>query len=96
MSALRHPNVLLTLGIAEDAATGSKGIVMELMEASLADVLNLKSFEQVKIQRLGQRHRSSRRPPDRLQGRPPDRHLISAVLLVERPLLIPRIPSESV
>jgi len=46
MSALRHPNVLLTLGIAEDAATGSKGIVMELMEASLADVLNLKSFEQ--------------------------------------------------
>jgi serine/threonine protein kinase len=46
MSALRHPNVLLTLGIAEDAVGGSKGIVMELMEASLADVLCLSSFEQ--------------------------------------------------
>jgi serine/threonine protein kinase len=38
--------VLLTLGIAEDAVEGSKGIVMELMEASLADVLTLASFEQ--------------------------------------------------
>jgi len=46
MSTLRHPNVLLTLGIAEDSYSGSKGIVMELMEASLADVLNLSSFEQ--------------------------------------------------
>jgi len=46
MSALRHPNVLLTLGIAEDAYSGSKGILMELMEASLMDVLNLPSFQQ--------------------------------------------------
>ena len=46
MSQLRHPNVLLTLGIAEDAAEGTKGIVMELMEASLADVLSLASFQQ--------------------------------------------------
>ena len=45
MSALRHPNVLLTLGIAEDAVEGTKGIVMELMEASLTDVLTLASFE---------------------------------------------------
>ena len=46
MSQLRHPNVLLTLGIAEDAVEGTKGIVMELMEASLADVLSSASFEQ--------------------------------------------------
>jgi len=46
MATLRHPNVLLTLGIAEDASTGSKGILMELMEASLMDVLNLPSFKQ--------------------------------------------------
>ena len=46
MSQLRHPNVLLTLGIAEDAAEGTKGIVMELMEASLADVLQLEVFQQ--------------------------------------------------
>ena len=45
MSTLRHPNVLLTFGIAEDAVEGAKGIVMELMEASLADVLTLASFE---------------------------------------------------
>ena len=45
MSTLRHPNVLLTFGIAEDAVEGTKGIVMELMEASLADVLTLASFE---------------------------------------------------
>ena len=45
MSTLRHPNVLLTLGIAEDSIEGTKGIVMELMEASLADVLTLASFE---------------------------------------------------
>jgi serine/threonine protein kinase len=45
MSTLHHPNVLLTLGIAEDAADGTKGIVMELMEASLTDVLTLASFE---------------------------------------------------
>ena len=45
MSQLRHPNVLLTLGIAEDAVEGTKGIVMELMEASLADVINLAAFE---------------------------------------------------
>jgi serine/threonine protein kinase len=45
MSTLRHPNVLLTFGIAEDAVEGTKGIVMELMEASLADVLSLASFE---------------------------------------------------
>ena len=45
MSTLRHPNVLLTFGIAEDAVKGAKGIVMELMEASLADVLTLASFE---------------------------------------------------
>ena len=46
MTTLRHPNVLLTLGIAEDAAEGTKGIVMELMEASLADVLQLEVFQQ--------------------------------------------------
>jgi serine/threonine protein kinase len=46
MNALRHPNVLLTLGIAEDAVEGCRGIVMELMEASLADVLQLAAFEQ--------------------------------------------------
>jgi serine/threonine protein kinase len=46
MATLRHPNVLLTLGIAEDAAEGTKGIVMELMEASLADVLQLEVFQQ--------------------------------------------------
>ena len=46
MSQLRHPNVLLTLGIAEDAVEGTKGIVMELMEASLADVLSSAAFEQ--------------------------------------------------
>eukprot|EP00900_Chrysochromulina_parva_P012931 jgi/Chrpa1/21639/Chrysochromulina_OHIO_Genome00027755-RA len=46
MSQLRHPNVLLVLGIAEDAFEGTKGIVMELMEASLADVLSSASFEQ--------------------------------------------------
>jgi serine/threonine protein kinase len=46
MSQLRHPNVLLTLGIAVDAVEGTKGIVMELMEASLADVLSSASFEQ--------------------------------------------------
>jgi serine/threonine protein kinase len=46
MSQLRHPNVLLVLGIAEDAVEGTKGIVMELMEASLADVLSSASFEQ--------------------------------------------------
>ena len=46
MNALRHPNVLLTLGVAEDSIEGSRGIVMELMEASLADVLQLAAFEQ--------------------------------------------------
>ena len=45
MSTLRHPNVLLTLGIAEDSIEGTKGIVMELMEASLADVINLAAFQ---------------------------------------------------
>jgi serine/threonine protein kinase len=45
MSSLHHPNVLLTLGIAEDTVEGTKGIVMELMEASLADVLTSASFE---------------------------------------------------
>ena len=46
MSSLHHPNVLLTLGIAEDTVEGTKGIIMELMEASLTDVLTSASFEQ--------------------------------------------------
>jgi serine/threonine protein kinase len=36
---LHHPNVLLTMGIAHDADDGKTGILMELMPASLLDVL---------------------------------------------------------
>ena len=39
MVGLRHPNVLLTMGIAVDQAAGTCGIVMEAMEASLLDVI---------------------------------------------------------
>ena len=37
---LHHPNVLLTMGIAHDADDGKTGILMELMPASLLDVLD--------------------------------------------------------
>ncbi|KOO31654.1 serine threonine kinase, partial [Chrysochromulina tobinii] len=37
---LHHPNVLLTMGIAHDADDGKTGILMELMPASLLDVLH--------------------------------------------------------
>jgi serine/threonine protein kinase len=37
---LHHPNVLLTMGIAHDADNGKTGILMELMPASLLDVLH--------------------------------------------------------
>ena len=36
---LKHPNVVLTMGIAHDADDGKTGILMELMPASLLDVL---------------------------------------------------------
>ena len=36
---LHHPNVVLTMGIAHDADDGKTGILMELMPASLLDVL---------------------------------------------------------
>jgi len=45
MMSLRHPNVLLTMGIALDAAqTNTAGIVTELMQASLFDVIYDPSF----------------------------------------------------
>ena len=37
---LKHPNVVLTMGIAHDADDGKTGILMELMPASLLDVLH--------------------------------------------------------
>jgi serine/threonine protein kinase len=37
---LHHPNVLLTMGIAHDGDDGKTGILMELMPASLLDVLH--------------------------------------------------------
>jgi serine/threonine protein kinase len=37
---LHHPNVLLTMGIAHDADDGKTGILIELMPASLLDVLH--------------------------------------------------------
>ena len=37
---LHHPNVLLTMGIAHDVDDGKTGILMELMPASLLDVLH--------------------------------------------------------
>ena len=37
---LHHPNVLLTMGIAHDGNDGKTGILMELMPASLLDVLH--------------------------------------------------------
>ena len=39
MMQLRHPNVLLTMGIAYDEMANTCGIVMEAMEASLMDVI---------------------------------------------------------
>jgi len=44
MMNLRHPNVLLTMGIAVDPADSSCGIVTELMQASLFDVIYEPSF----------------------------------------------------
>jgi len=44
MMQLRHPNVVLTLGIAIDNADLTTGIVMELMQASLYDVIYDPSF----------------------------------------------------
>jgi hypothetical protein len=40
MMRLHHPNVLLTMGIAHDDDDGKTGILMELMPASLLDVLH--------------------------------------------------------
>ena len=37
---LHHPNVLLTMGIAHDSTDGRTGILMELMPASLLDLLH--------------------------------------------------------
>jgi serine/threonine protein kinase len=37
---LHHPNVLLTMGIAHNSADGKTGILMELMPASLLDLLH--------------------------------------------------------
>ena len=48
MMSLRHPNVLLTMGIAMPARSGdSPGIVMEHMQASLLDVITLPFFKMV-------------------------------------------------
>jgi hypothetical protein len=44
MKSLRHPNVLLTMGIAVDREELTTGIVMELMQASLMDVIYHPSF----------------------------------------------------
>ena len=44
MMQLRHPNVLLTMGIAVDSEDETTGIVMELMQASLFDVIYDPSF----------------------------------------------------
>ena len=45
MMSLRHPNVVLTMGIAVDTQKQETGIVMELMQASLADVIYEPSFK---------------------------------------------------
>lgn len=45
MMQLRHPNMLLTMGIAVDAPSNTIGIVMELMQASLFDVIYEPSFK---------------------------------------------------
>ena len=45
MKTLRHPNVLLTMGIAVDTDAETTGIVMELMQASLHDVIYDPSFK---------------------------------------------------
>ncbi len=44
MMKLRHPNVVLTMGVAVDPVDQTTGIVMELMQASLMDVLTEPSF----------------------------------------------------
>ena len=44
MTKIRHPHVLLTMGIAVDGWTGATGIVMLCMQASLQDVLHEKEF----------------------------------------------------
>ena len=47
MMTMRHPNVVLTMGIAMDGADGVPGIVMEHMQASLLDVITLPFFKMV-------------------------------------------------
>ena len=47
MMTMRHPNVLLTMGIAMDGEDGVPGIVMEHMQASLLDVITLPFFKMV-------------------------------------------------
>jgi serine/threonine protein kinase len=47
MMSLRHPNVLLTMGIAMADDDGVPGIVMEHMQASLLDVITLPFFKMV-------------------------------------------------